>query len=395
MRASRNACRFALGVVMALGFLDAPATAQDEADRARAIKLCLDHKDLEAVPLLEKLHARHPDDLDVKEHLACCLASTAALLEGSAQAVVLVRARKMAMEVKAKRPVANLTTILLDQIPEDGVLPEGQGSKAAKDAMKAGELAFARRDFDKARASYELALVFEPKLYTAAVFAGDTWFAQKKMPEAVSWFAKAAEIDPNHAVAYRYWGDALMAMGKQNEAREKFLLGIVAEPYAKAPWLSLDQWADANGVDIAHPRILPLDPPEGEARKVATTDGTIHTLAYDATREAWKEALFKQAFPDETEYRHTLREETEALRRVAAAVKADIDEGRLKQPDPVLANLVKIEADGLLEPCVLFTRADEGIAKDYDAYREKSRDKLVKYLTKYVIGTAKKTPKGK
>ena len=53
--------------------------------------------------------------------------------------------------------------------------------------------------------------------------------------------------------------------------------------------------------------------------------------------------------------------------------------------DPSLATLVKLNDEGLLEPYVLLTRADAGIARDYATYRKGHRDKLRSYMDEYVV----------
>jgi hypothetical protein len=55
--------------------------------------------------------------------------------------------------------------------------------------------------------------------------------------------------------------------------------------------------------------------------------------------------------------------------------------------DPALLTLVELRDQGLLEPYVLFARADEGIVKDYPAYRDAHGDKLRLYLLDWVIST--------
>ena len=53
--------------------------------------------------------------------------------------------------------------------------------------------------------------------------------------------------------------------------------------------------------------------------------------------------------------------------------------------DPVLQKpLLKLHRAGLLEPFILFAKADQGIAQDYSAYRQANRAKLRQYLLEYV-----------
>jgi hypothetical protein len=41
---------------------------------------------------------------------------------------------------------------------------------------------------------------------------------------------------------------------------------------------------------------------------------------------------------------------------------------------------------GLIEAYVLFVRPDEGIGRDYAAYRKANREKLKQYWLKFVVG---------
>ena len=353
-------------------------------DRAEALRLCREHREVEAFPLLEKLFKADPDDREIKERYACTLAGISTLASEEEQTKGVLLARKLLLELKEAGPLSDLGESLLAMIPPDGKYSPTSTNKAALAAMKAGEAAFAKRDFPKARASYELALTLDPKLYAAALFAGDSWFAQGKMDEAIPWFAKAAKIDPNQTGAFRYWGDALVKQGKMKEARDKFFMAIVAEPYYRPGWLSLGQWAKVNGVELTHPRIMPPDPKPGEARAVSIEDGTTSLAVYDAIRDAWKDALFKVKHPKEPAYRHTLEEESAALRATIADIAKDTAAGKIKELDATLANLVKLDKEGLIEVYVLLARPDDGIAKDYPAYRDKHRDKVIDYLSRYV-----------
>jgi hypothetical protein len=42
----------------------------------------------------------------------------------------------------------------------------------------------------------------------------------------------------------------------------------------------------------------------------------------------------------------------------------------------------------LIEPYVLLSAPDQGIARDYEAYREHNRDKLTEYLSDFIVPPA-------
>ena len=115
-----------------------------------------------------------------------------------------------------------------------------------------------------------------------------------------------------------------------------------------------------------------------------TADGSSAWLMYGIARAAWQMEKFKKQFPAEGEYRHTLAEEADALRAVVEGVKTQQREGRVQKLEQALASLVELHDKGLLEAYVLLGRPDEGIVKDYAAYRRANRDKLRRYLVEYV-----------
>jgi hypothetical protein len=103
--------------------------------------------------------------------------------------------------------------------------------------------------------------------------------------------------------------------------------------------------------------------------------------AYTKVRAEWRQSRFTQRYPNATQYRRTLEEETEALRAVVAAPGSEDS----SHPNPQLTALKEMDKDGVLEAWVLFNTADAGIAKDYAGYREGHREQLRKYIEKYLI----------
>ena len=273
--------------------------------------------------------------------------------------------------------------------------------------MREGEEAHTRGDLDKAIAAYERALRLDPKLYFAALFVGDMYFKkgyqaadarakQELMAKAGEWFARAIAIDENVETAHRYWGDALMHSGRQQEAKLKFVDAIIAEPGNRRGYVGLTQWGERNRVGMAHPKIeVPVRLTMSGEKKLdvyidpalrESPDGSGAWEHYAFVRAKWVVEDFAKAYPAEKAYRHTLREEAEALRKAAELATEWLKSGRVKTLSPSLAALVKLHEAGLLEPYVFFARADQGIAQDYETYRRANRDKLRRYWAEFVIG---------
>lgn len=265
-------------------------------------------------------------------------------------------------------------------------------------AIKAGETAFTSGRLDDALAAYERAYRLDPKSYEAALYAGDVAYQKQAWEQAATWFSRAIAIDPDRETAYRYWGDALFVEGRVAEARDRYVDAIVAEPYAKQSYAGLLRWAQRADVELVHPHIeIPTDLSDVQGNKMTITvdpklldgkekqDGSDVWLLYGIARAAWPTLKFKATYPNENEYRHSLAEEVDALGMVVEEVRQRVRDHKIKALDPSLAALVRLADAGLLEAYVLFARADEGLAQDYDTYRKAHRDALRRYWIDVVV----------
>jgi len=400
-----NACL--LIVAMLVVAAGAFARTQDPAERQKAIDLYESNNLSAALPLLEKVATANPDDAVILSRLGFALyANSATEKDPALRQKMRDRARVTLMRSRSRGDNSNLTTMILDALsaPDASQLPFSD-IKAAEAAIREGEAAFVRGDMDKAIAAYKRALESDPHLYDAALYAGDAEF--KKASNSTDaqyrsdhfdasgvWFAKAIAIDANRETAYRYWADALEAQGKTNEARDKFVDAIIAEPYGQRSYVGLTQWAERHKVALGHPKIEPPNSTRTEGgqttlsinpKTLNSTDGSNEWLMYDLTRIAWSKGEFFKNYPDEKVYRHSLKEEATAFRMVAEAAAKDLKSGKVKALEPSLAVLVKLNEDGFLEAYVLFAHPDQGIARDYAAYRKDNREKLRRYWFEVVI----------
>ncbi|MDX6270929.1 MAG: hypothetical protein QOD28_2152 [Acidobacteriota bacterium] len=379
----------------------APLSAQSKPDggaataaRTRALQLYSEGKHLEALPLLEQAADANPADGAVLQHLAFALITQShTLADPAARKAARFRARAIFLRQVELGYNVEVAQSLLDKMPPDGGNDDTFSTRdEVNKVMQEGESFFASRQLDKAIAAYEHALELEPKLYEAALYIADVYFLQQNWTKAAEWYARTISIDPERETAHRYWSDALLKQGKMAEARAKAVEAIIGEPYNRSAWVGLIQWGQANGVELDHPHIESPNEAKGNKTKLdATGDplagngGASNWQLYEAARTAWSKGRFAKEFPAEAAtYRHSLREETEALRAVAEAAARELQSGKVKTLDESLANLVKLNNAGLLEAYILFARADEGIARDYAEYRKINRDKLRRYLTEYL-----------
>jgi len=373
----------------------AQTTEDFETLRQRAQQLYEEHRLVEAMPLFEKLVAMKPENSLYHERLGFCILGYAGTLtDREAERKQRLRARLELLRSKELGGKSNLLLVLLEGLPEDGGRSEFSSRKEVDEAIRDGEAAFGRGDMDAAAKAYRQALVLDPKSYEAALFLGDVYYKQKKWDAAGEWFAVAVQINPDIETAHRYWGDALVSAGKMAEARARFIEGVIAAPYARTSWVGIVQWAQRQNLTLTHPRIESPNATKDEkgqsniiidSASLNAKDGRQHWMLYEMSRQAWKLATFKEKFPSEKEYRHTLQEEAESLELVAQLVAEDVKQKKIKKLDPSLASLLKLREAGLIEAFVLLARPDQGIARDYEAYRKENREKLRKYLDEWVV----------
>ena len=354
-------------------------------------------KKLEALPLYEDLAKTYPDEMIYQERLASCLDAEAEQTNDAAQKkALLTRMRDTARRAVQLGDKANFVQDMAN-FDVDAPNTFAQGS-SAEALMREAEKAFAAGDYPTAEAKYVAAAAADPHLYVAALYAGDAAYAQHDLPTAAQWFAKAIAIDPDRETAHRYWGDAILRYGNDAEAaKNKFIDAIVAEPYNNYSWQGLQQWAVRQKAVLMAPKIERPAAPQVDAKNPNTTNITIDFnsldqkknpggfawMMYSMIRGTYRGDTFKKNFPDEKEYRHTLKEEDAALTAVATTV----EEKKIKRDklDESLRNLLEVYDAGMLDCWILINGADQGITRDYPAYRDAHRQLLHDYLARFVV----------
>lgn len=372
-------------------------SAQDggdyESERRRALDLIKDYNPTEAGPILEKLLTIKPDDAEVIEAFAfTTMAGLTTENDPEKRRDIILRTRALAERAMKLGRNSSLVRTLLDELPPDGKEPLtgmlASETSPGTPALMEGEVAFQAGKLDQAIKHYERAAQLDPNLYEAPLFIGDVYYKMKEYGKAYEYYARAVAINPDRDTAYRFWGDVLIKDNKLAEAKDKLIEAFIAEPYARLTRQYLSGWADISKIQLGHPQI---DIPDLVLSKPlsADKDGSSAWASYIRSRDEWRSnnnSKFFEAFPNEKVYRHSLREEYQALSLVAESVEAQLKQGELKESDlnKSIANLLKLHREGLLEAYILLVKPDDGIVRDYPEYRANNREKLRRYMNEYV-----------
>ncbi|HEV2960288.1 MAG TPA: tetratricopeptide repeat protein [Candidatus Angelobacter sp.] len=372
------------------------AVAKPAAKRQQALDLFAQGKRLQALPLLEGLVKANPKDDEALVALAASLLDHAVTLtDEKAAAAERFRARDLldrAWKLGNTSPLAMNLSQFLQQLPPSGAI-EFSKDPRVEQSMQAGEAAFARRDFDEALKNYSHAIELEPTNYSAALFSGNTYDRQNNFSKAAEWYQRAIQIDPNIETAYRYYADMLARQNDLVDARKMLIQAAVAEPYNRVVWRELRAWGKLSGsqINLVYVSIPPPGDKSADGKPDSLQKPAVSSAwdAYRTIRTQWQQAgEFAKYFPQEKNYRHSLPEESSALRAAATKLSdlhANPDTSALIAKDLAATELLKLYDAGVIEPYVLFSLGDIGIAQDYAAYRESNRSKLENYMDHFVV----------
>ena len=368
--------------------------ASDQEKRQKAVALFSQGKRLEALPLLEELVQENPQDAELLVDLGASLIEHAATLaDRDAAAKERFRARDLvqkAWELGNASPLTENLRQLLRDLPANGAIRFSDNPAVERD-MNDGEAAFARRDFAAALTAYAKALELEPTNYSAALFTANAYDRMNDFARAGQWYERTMRLNPDIETAFRYYADMLARQGDMDKARSMLIRAAVAEPYNKIVWREIRAWALINKTAF---KLVYLPIP-----RVAKDDGSIEASgqppqllsawrAYHAVIADWRKGgKFEKQFPQEA-YRHSLPEESEALTAAAMVLQTlrqDEKSAELVTGNTVAGLLLKLHEAGLIGPYVLFSLGDDGIARDYKAYRAVNRAKLEEYMDKFIM----------
>lgn len=392
MRLKKFACFFAVLLCLAASATFSVKAQTDEELKEALVKgLTLFERQqyVEALPHLEVLVKAMPDEAKLHFIYGFSLVAkskqTSDIEESKQLAAKALEefktAKKLGMTEASNENMINLLS---------GNMAAGSGSKLSKNEeanklMNQAESHFTRSEYDKAIEFYQKALAIDPTIYEAALYSGDSYVQKKDWANAEKAYQKAISIDPNRETAYRYSATPLMKQEKYDEARNRYIEALITEPYSQMSPRGISQWAQVTGAKLGHPKVnfpeLKFDE-QGRAMMAAPVDNPNYNSewkGYLAVRMDWRKDKFAKTFPSNKTYRHTLREEVEAVRNTLKSAK----EQNLSNPQFEI--LQKLDNEGLLESYILMAQADEGIAQDHAEYLKANRAKLRQYVLNYVI----------
>ncbi len=367
-------------------------------ERSAALELAEAGSCDRAMPALQSFLASVPTDAAAQEELAMCIADQAsAMTDPQSKTAALLRARQEFEKAQQLGDNSSLLQAMLVAIPADGQAPAIARSLIVNGLLTQANSAAAKGNDDLAQQYYFQALLLNPQLFDAALGIGNAYFHENKTLPAAAWFARAVQIDPTKEIAFRYWGDTLLKDHMLASARSKYIDAIICDPYDQKTWDGVNNFLKfANQGPTWHP----IKPPEDVSTSNVTADGDIDATApapdntdnpwtaYNAIRLQWSKTKFKQEYPNEPIYRHTLKEEDEALgtaARIAERNASGAIDGVPRPLTPDLAFLVRVYKAGLLDPFILVTNPDTDLMREYPAYKQAHRDLLVRYLNEIVI----------
>jgi len=368
--------------------------ASDQEKRQQAVALFSQGKRLQALPLLEKLVQKNPGDAELLVALGASLIDhSSTLTDRDAAAKERFRARDLvqkAWQLGNTSPLAENLRQLLRDLPANGAIGFSD-NPAVEQVMNAGEAAFARRDLDEALTNYAKALELEPTNYSATLFTANTYDRKSDFARASEWYERAMRLDPDIETAFRYYADMLAKRGDMAKARSMLIRAAVAEPYNKIVWREIRAWALINNTafKLVYLPIPALAKDDGSTQASGQPSQLLSAWrAYHAVIADWRKGgKFEKQFPQEA-YRHSLPEESEALTAAAKVLQTlsqDEASAEWVTGNTVAGLLLKLHEAGLIDSYVLFSLGDDGIARDYKAYRAVNRVKLEKYMDKFVM----------
>lgn len=362
---------------------------QQDKELDQAMSLIKAGRHIDALPLLEKLAPRYPNDAELQANFAIAiLVNSVTIKDENLRKKEVFRAGEILKKAK-KLGTENVLALHYLDLIEKGLEIDSVSSSSSKevsDLIREGEGFFGRGEYDKAFLSYERAFKLDPRSYEAALFAGDCFYAQRKYKESEVWFAKAVAINPNLEAAFRFWGDALANQGKTKEALQKFAEAYIADPGSRLVAESFFNAIKEYGGRTSSPFIA-VPAKKGESEIVIDpsllneNDGSTSWNRFTEIRKTQIEKFNKIA--NGRTFVSTVSEDVEAFKGVALAAKESLQKNKSLILNKSLENLIKLDSLGLLDVYTILFIHGGSESPEYESFREKNRERMRKFLVEY------------
>jgi len=234
--------REAILQLAALGYIEAPSEDQEEAVaqtvRELDYNLSRAYMDaelhVEAVPILEKLIEKWPDEHRFGTHLVACLQALGRI-EEARTLLEAVFARKEAAARKAREQLKAFSEEHKDKKPGDFTEAEQRrvsdlraraGFNPYAMAYLMGSLLFAEGDEAQALVYLKRAEEADPSRPDLHLKLGAVYLEMKRWADAEACFNKALDLDPDSAEAYRGLAQACLPQKRNQDAAEAALRSV-------------------------------------------------------------------------------------------------------------------------------------------------------------------------
>ena len=254
-------------------------------------------------------------------------------------------------------------------------------SKEASAELDTAEHLFLTNHLKDSLAHYEKAAQGCPEDPVVWTHYGDAYFALDDLTQAQSRFEKALAKSPWHAQGHRFLADTLVRQGKFEAAYHESVLAVLSDPSYEAGWGGLRAYVAARGGTWNRAYGAK---PEIKVKPLGKVDVNIDAKGPDPAEWTFY-AMAKASFlvpakkhappPPKT----ALGRERGALQSVLQIRKELKASGKPPAPSRFWDMMTRADQAGFLDEAIFLHLLDRDLLPEYLAFRDKNRDRLVRY----------------
>ena len=271
--------------------------------------------------------------------------------------------------------------------------------EAARREHAEGYRFFMVKQYSEARTRYQKAVELCPENGTFWIHYGDVYFALGDYKQAKTVFIEGLNREPWNRTGHRFVSDAELRLGNVEAAYHRAVLAVLSDPTYEAGWAFLkDITTRLNGewnrvpnlrpsVSIdrdGQPRVvLPFDHkklPEGEGFFwVGVGFAEVSELRGYLQEPATADSENKPHVPDRNISSPRLNRERRIMGRALDFAGGEIAKDPVKN-SKAFRFFANAQKDGYLDEAIFINLLNKELAPEYVTYREKNRDRLVRYV---------------